>query len=359
MWPSRSWCPVPTLTGCCVSPRPARSVLAFKETRRLGLRVRAPRFLLTGSSRQHRFALTVGAEGIPDVKIPGTFTQRPLLSRRLLAALAALVILGLAGYWLSKPMLRSDAQVGNLATAAKQTQGGIPLGPGRPGPAGSRGATGAMGASGRTGTPGGRGAPGARGATGSRGAIGSRGAHGVTGARGLSGATGTPGVRGPAGAMGATGNAGAPGARGLVGPPGPRGAPGPQGPGGITSGYQAALTAGAVSFSNPAIIVQTPRLPAGNYAVLASLTVSSGGYGGGTVCWTTPDSAGINNTDHVQAQTFLSQELTINDIWRVSKAQESIDLVCDGTAATANNATITAFPLANVTQTTTSGSASQ
>jgi hypothetical protein len=101
------------------------------------------------------------------------------------------------------------------------------------------------------------------------------------------------------------------------------------------------------------VIVKTPQLPAGNYAVLASLSVTNGGYGGSAVCWTTPDSAGINNTDHVQAETALSQELTINDIWRVTAAQDSIDLVCTGTStATANNATITAIPLGNVTETT-------
>jgi hypothetical protein len=102
--------------------------------------------------------------------------------------------------------------------------------------------------------------------------------------------------------------------------------------------------------------VKTPPLPAGNYAVLAALNVSGGGYGGSSLCWTTPDSAGVGNTDHVQAQAFLSQELTINDIWKVTNAQDSIDLVCDSTGqATANNATITVFPLTNVTQTTANG----
>jgi hypothetical protein len=56
--------------------RHSRFVLAHKETRRLRVRVRAPRLLLTGSARQHRFVLTLGAEGIPEIKIPGTFTQR-------------------------------------------------------------------------------------------------------------------------------------------------------------------------------------------------------------------------------------------------------------------------------------------
>jgi Collagen triple helix repeat (20 copies) len=330
-------------------PRPGRFLLGFKETRRVGVRVRAPRGLITGSSRQHRFALTVSAEGLPDVNIPATFTQRPLLSRRLLAALAVLAVLGLVGYWLSKPILRSDAQVGNPLASARTAEAARPGPPGRPGPTGARGATGL------TGTPGGRGAPGAPGATGSGGPAGTQGARGASGARGFTGATG---ARGPAGVNGANGGAGPPGAPGLVGPPGPRGAPGPQGPAGITNGYQTALTAGTVAFSNPTVIVQTPQLPAGNYAVLASLSVSNSGYGGATVCWTTPDSLGINNTDRVQAQTSLSQQLTVNDIWRVSKAQDRIDLVCDG-AATANNATIAAFPLANVTRTTTSGSPSQ
>jgi hypothetical protein len=109
--------------------------------------------------------------------------------------------------------------------------------------------------------------------------------------------------------------------------------------------------------------VKTPQLPAGHYAVLASLSVNAGEqFGGRAVCWTTPDSAGKDNTDSVQAQASLSQEqdLSINDIWNVTKAKDSIDLVCDSTApVTANNATITALPLTHVTQTTTSGSTAQ
>lgn len=342
------------------SARPARFLLAFKETRPVGLRVRAPRALLTGTSRQHRFALTVSAEGIPDVKIPATFTQRPLLSRRLLALLAALVILGLAGYLLSRPILKSDAQVSNPAAMARPLQGATPGPPGRPGPAGDPGRPGERGATGPAGAPGGHGAVGGRGATGSRGPSGTAGLRGASGARGLTGATGTPGARGPAGTIGAKGDIGASGARGLVGPSGPRGATGAQGPAGITSGYQAALTTGTVTFSNPTVIVQTPQLPAGNYALLASLSLSVGGYGGNAVCWTTPNSAGINNTDHVEAESSLSQQLALNDVWHVSKPQDSIDLVCNGTAtATANDASIIAIPLANVTQTTATGSAGQ
>jgi hypothetical protein len=105
-------------------------------------------------------------------------------------------------------------------------------------------------------------------------------------------------------------------------------------------------------FSNPTVIVKTPPLPVGNYAVLASVNVINGGYGGSSVCWTTPDSAGVTNTDHVEAQALTSQELSINDIWRVTNAQDSIDLVCQGAGtATANGATITVFPLTNVTET--------
>jgi hypothetical protein len=125
----------------------------------------------------------------------------------------------------------------------------------------------------------------------------------------------------------------------------------------VTSGYQQALTSGSITFSSPTVIVKTPQLPAGNYAVIASLNVTNGGYGGSSVCWTTPDSAGSNNTDQVRVEAFLSQELSINDIWHVTNAQDSIDLVCNSTGTgTANGATITVFPLSNVTQTTISGS---
>jgi hypothetical protein len=148
----------------------------------------------------------------------------------------------------------------------------------------------------------------------------------------------------------------------VTGPRGAQGAIGPQGPSGITSGYQQALTSGSIGFSNPAVIVKTPRLPAGEYAVLASLGVSGSEGGQGATCWTTPDSAGINNTDSVEAQASLwqEQELTINDIWKVSKAQDSIDLVCSGSGTPeAQNATITVFPLTHASQTTIKGSPAQ
>src|SRR5262249_47284173 len=151
----------------------------------------------------------------------------------------------------------------------------------------------------------------ARGAAGLTGASGSRGSTGLTGARGRSGATGTKGSTGPRGVQGLAG------VTGLRGPQGPAG---PQGPSGVAAGYQQSLTSGSVTFSNPTVIVKTPQLPTGNYAVLASVSVSNGGYGGTSDCWTTPDSAGVNNTDHVHAEALVTQELSINDIWRISTA---------------------------------------
>jgi hypothetical protein len=345
------------------SMRPSGFVLAHNETRRLRVRVRAPRYLLTGSARQHRFAVTLGAEGIPALKIPGTFTQRPLLGRRLLTALAALTGLAALAYFLSRPVLKSAAEVNHVTTTPIRPQGPIPGPPGRPGPPGSRGAAGLTGA---TGVRGATGATGAIGVTGAAGAIGARGTPGQTGATGATGANGTRGMTGRSGATGTTGAKGAPGSRGpqglagVTGRQGPEGEIGPQGPAGVVNGYQQALTGGSITFSNPTAIVRTPSLPAGNYAVFASLGVTNGGYGGSSVCWTTPDSSGITNTDHVQAQTSLSQELTVNDIWRVTKSQDSIDLVCDATGlATVNNATITTLPLGNVTQTTIPGATYQ
>ncbi len=140
--------------------------------------------------------------------------------------------------------------------------------------------------------------------------------------------------------------------------PGAQGATGPQGPAAITTGYQQALTGGSIAFSNPTVIGETPQLPAGTYAVLASLSVSGAESGGNAVGWTTSDSAGVNNTDSVQAEASLWQQqaLSVNDIWKVTKAQDSIDLVCDGTAtAAAKDATITVFPLTHADQTTIKG----
>ena len=109
--------------------------------------------------------------------------------------------------------------------------------------------------------------------------------------------------------------------------------------------------------------MKTPQLPAGHYAVLASLSVSSDEENSeSAVCWTTPNGAGIDNTDSVQAEVSLSQqrELSINDIWNVTKAQDTIDLVCDSTAtAAATNATITVFPITHASQTTVKGSTTQ
>jgi hypothetical protein len=321
--------------------------LAYKEARLLRLKVRTPRYLVTGSNRQHRFALTVSADGTPDVKIPAAFTQRPLLSRWLLMALAAVAALALLGYFLFRPVLKSSAQDANPATS-HSAQGALPGPASQPAPSGA---------------PGPRGATGGRGNQGLTGARGLTGPRGLTGSRGLAGASGAIGPQGRQGLVGLSGRNGSPGA---PGPRGPQGAIGPQGPTGITNGYQQALTSGGITFSDPTVIVKTPRLPAGEYAVLASLDVSSDQYFGTAVCWTTPDSAGVNNTDSVQASGSLGQdqELSINDIWNVSKAQDNIDLVCDvgtttatsGTAtATAKNAAITVFPLTHAYQTITTG----
>jgi Collagen triple helix repeat (20 copies) len=309
--------------------RRSRFELAYKEARLLRLRVQTPRYLVTGSNRQHRFALTVSADGTPDVKIPAAFTQRPLLSRRLLTVVAAAAALALLGYLLFRPVLTSSAQEGNGQTTSQPTQRAIPATPGQPDATGT---------------------PGARGGTGPAGAPGTRG---LAGARGLTGASG------PQGRQGSVGATGPEGIRGAIGPQGPQGATGPQGPNGVTTGYQQALTGGSITFLNPTVIVKTPRLSAGQYVILASLGVSGEESGGTAVCWTTPDSAGIDNTDSVQAKASLwqQQELSINDIWKVTKARDSIDLVCDGTAtAAAQNATITVFPLTHANQTTIKGS---
>ena len=325
--------------------RRSHFVLGYKEARSLRLRARAPRYVVTGSPRQHRFALTVSAEGTPDVKIPATFTQRPLLSRRLLTVLAALGALAVLGYFLFRPVLKATAQAGNTPTTSLLAQGGIPRPTGQPD---------------ATATPGPRGATGPGGATAARGATGPTGASGV---RGLTGTRGLTGATGPRGRQGLVGPTGTQGSKGATGPQGLQGPVGPQGPAGITNGYQQALTGGNITFSNPTAIVKTPQLPAGHYAVLASLSVSSDEeHSGSAVCWTTPNTAGIDNTDAVQAQASLSQqqELSINDIWNVTKAQDTIDLVCDSTAtAAATNATITVFPLTHASETTVKGSTPQ
>jgi Collagen triple helix repeat (20 copies) len=322
--------------------RRSQFVLGYKEARLLRLRAQAPRYMVTGSNRQHRFALTVSADGTPDVKIPASFTQRPLLSRRLLTVLAALAGLALLGYFLFRPVLKATAQEGNTPTTSRSPQGGIPRPADQPV---------------ATPTSGPRGAAGAAGAAGAIGPKGASGVRGLTGSRGLSGAIG------PRGPQGSVGPIGPPGSKGAAGPEGPPGATGGQGPAGITNGYQQALTGGDITFSKPTVIVKTPQLPAGHYAVLASLSVSNEEESGGSAfCWTTPDSAGIDNTDSVQAKASLSQqqELSINDIWNVTKAQDRIDLVCDSPAsAAATNATLTVFPLTHATQTTVTGSTAQ
>ena len=77
----------------------------------------------------------------------------------------------------------------------------------------------------------------------------------------------------------------------------------------------------------------------------------------------TPTGPRIDNTDSVQAEVSLSQqrELSINYIWNVTKAQDTIDLVCDSTATAAatTNGTITVFPITHASQTTVKGSTTQ
>jgi hypothetical protein len=181
-------------------------------------------------------------------------------------------------------------------------------------------------------------AAGTQGATGAGGAAGTQGATGASGAAGTQGATGASGPAGPQGATGASGPAGPQGATGPAGPSGPAGPPGPSG---VTNDWQASLVGGSVVIGQqPTLIVRSPSLPAGNYAVTAQLTVAgSNNHNPGndqpTVevdCWVTPNSAGISsNADGVRVATDITaptQSLDVNDLITTTNTSDQIDLVC-------------------------------
>jgi hypothetical protein len=173
--------------------------------------------------------------------------------------------------------------------------------------------------------------------TGGAGATGANGAPGATGAAGANGATGAAGANGTNGATGATGATGPTGPPGLAGP---TGAPGPAGASGITNGYQGVLEGGTQVRQQATVIVQTPSLPAGHYAVTAQVTVSGSasnnrGQDHGTdevSCWVTADSAATSsNHDGVTVAADIgssTQTLTVSDLVSPSASPDRIDLVC-------------------------------
>jgi hypothetical protein len=145
---------------------------------------------------------------------------------------------------------------------------------------GQRGENGAAGATGPQGIRGATGGPGSRGETGEEGARGEHGLTGQTGAPGLQGDQGLRGERGEEGAMGLRGDRGPQGAPGEPGEPGEPGAQGEPGP---SDAYV------AISDDDPLDIVNGLQgvplelaLPAGEYVILAVLTVEGESKAGAT-----------------------------------------------------------------------------
>lgn len=81
------------------------------------------------------------------------------------------------------------------------------------------------------------------------------------------------GPQGPAGPQGPQGPTGPQGPQGPVGPQGPQGVPGPQGPTGITGG--ATFAFGTMVFDAGFTQVLSKAVPAGNWVVVATVTVRS------------------------------------------------------------------------------------
>jgi Collagen triple helix repeat (20 copies) len=216
-----------------------------------------------------------------------------------------------------------------------------------------------------TGAAGPRGEQGPSGATGATGPIGPQGPAGANGAQGATGPTGPQGPAGPPGPRGATGSAGKPGPAGPGGPPGSSGS---------TSAWQGALVGGALPVEDQAtLVVQTPPLPDGHYAVTADLSVAGSGSpdprdAGDTSeleCWLTPNRAGkASNRDRVRVTADLGpdqQSFSVTDLLTTTTPADEIDLVCqvsssnpgsNAQTATITHASVTALTITHIATTT-------
>jgi hypothetical protein len=124
--------------------------------------------------------------------------------------------------------------------------------------------------------------------------------------------------------------------------------------------YQGALTSHGITLGAPAIIVQTPPLPAGKYLVIASAAANIAA-GDNVVCATVPNSRGYTTNDGTfgvagnSGSSSVYGSATITDTWKVTTAGDVIDLVCNDTNpgnGTATSASITALALTGVTKVT-------
>lgn len=98
-----------------------------------------------------------------------------------------------------------------------------------------------------------------------------------TGPQGPAGPQGHTGATGPAGQTGPQGPGGAPGAQGPTGPQGPQGIPGPTGPPGVSAATFAFQATPSTPIGTNFTQVLSKDLPAGNYAIMASVTVGDNG----------------------------------------------------------------------------------
>jgi Collagen triple helix repeat (20 copies) len=89
------------------------------------------------------------------------------------------------------------------------------------------------------------------------------------------GPQGPQGIQGPAGPQGPTGPQGPQGQTGAQGPQGPQGDPGPQGPAGDSTTATFAFTTSGVVVGSANTQILSKTLPAGNWVVVATASVSS------------------------------------------------------------------------------------
>jgi hypothetical protein len=119
-------------------------------------------------------------------------------------------------------------------------------------------------------------------------------------------------------------------------------APCQAGPPGSTQAWQGALVKGTVSVGKRAtLVVGTPPVRSGHYAVVADLTVAGSGsneagndkQASEIDCWITPNSAGLSsNRDGVRVAATIgtgTQTLSLNDVVTTTLPSDQIDLACE------------------------------
>jgi hypothetical protein len=246
------------------------------------------------------------------------------------------------------------------------------------GPQGASGAQGQAGPQGATGTQGQVGAQGTMGPAGPQGSLGPqgvRGAQGATGAPGQTGAqgsTGAKGVRGAPGAQGAQGPSGGSGAQGAQGPRGSTGAQGVQGPQGSTGkagarGAQGTLqptvvengdrqpATGSYAQNTSRVVGSVKDLPAGPYALSATVTTSAKGSAGVTRCFVAAKAADSSTVFSATPEGWVDASVgdaTMAGVVQVSAAHPTIEVACRGSATSGWAVTavdLLAMPVESVT----------